>query len=130
MDNNLSPDWIDEWNEALDLCAQKGYSYAISNPFFEIWLLLHHDDARPEDKIWAVTDDHAYEPTDHFRNRLRELHAPLKDKKHISEMHYNRQNVQDAINRAAALHIQNGEKYPKYFATTVYLLLEKIIEML
>jgi len=130
VDNNLSSDWIDEWNEALDLCEQKGYSYAISNPFFEIWLLLHHDNASSQDKVWAVTDNHDYEPTNHFRERLRALKVPLKDKKHISENHYNRQNIQDAIERAAALHIQDGERYPKYFATTVYLLLQKIIEML
>ncbi|MDE7325960.1 MAG: RloB family protein [Lachnospiraceae bacterium] len=130
VDNNLSPDWIDEWNEALDQCAQKGYSYAVSNPFFEIWLLLHHDNANTDDKAWAVTDEHEYEPTNHFRERLRKLRVPLKDKKHISENHYNRQNIQDAIERATALHIQNGERYPKYFATTVYLLLCKIINML
>lgn len=130
VDNNLSADRVDEWNAALELCAQKGYSYAISNPFFEIWLLLHHDDARPEDKIWAVTDHHAYEPTNHFRERLRALGAPLKDQKHISEEDYTKEKIQDAIQRATALHIQNGEKYPKYFATTVYLLLQKIIEML
>lgn len=130
VDNNLSANWIDEWNEALASCTQKGYHYAISNPFFEIWLLLHHDDAKMEDKKWAVTDGHAYEPTNHFRERLRVLNVPLKDKKHISEKDYTKEKIQTAIRRAAALHIQNGDKYPKYFATTVYLLLQKIIEML
>ena len=28
--------------ETLDTCDEKGYKYAISNPFFEMWLLLHH----------------------------------------------------------------------------------------
>lgn len=130
VDNNLSAEWIKEWNEALDICAQNGYRYAISNPFFEIWLLLHHDDANMDDKKWAVTDEHAYEPTNHFRERLRALGVPLKDQKHISKKDYTKEKIQDAIQRAAALHIQNSDKYPKYFATTVYLLLQKIIEML
>lgn len=130
VDNNLAPEWIDEWDKALTVCTEKGYHYAISNPFFEIWLLLHHDDATEEDKAWAVTDTHPYEPTDHFRKRLRALGVPLKDKKHISENHYDEVKVRNAVERAAALHIQKNDKYPKYFATTVYLLLRKILEML
>ena len=89
VDNNLDSLWIDEWNETLNICEEKGYRYAVSNPFFEIWLLLHHDVPTEEDKFFAVTDEHAYEPTAHFRERLRALGAPLKDKKHIKKEHYN-----------------------------------------
>lgn len=130
VDNNLSPEWVDEWNEALDNCDRTGYGYAISNPFFEIWLLLHHDDSTKADELYAVTDEHAYEPTGHFRERLRELGAPLQNKKHICAKHYDEEKIYRAIERAKALHIQKEDKCPKYFATTVYLLLEKMIDML
>lgn len=131
VDNNTSPLWIAEWNATLNRCDEKGYSYAISNPFFEIWLLLHFLEVTDDDKYFAVTDSHEYEKTNHFRERLRlEANAPLKDKKHILAAHYNRENILIAVEKAKALHINQYDKWPNYFATTVYLLLEKIIDMI
>lgn len=129
IDDHLGPMWIDEWNETLEQCQEKNYGYAVSNPFFEIWLLLHHDSASEEDKSFAVTEKHPYCPTSHFRNRLRELGVPLKDQKHISPEHYNAAKIRLAVERAKALHTDKAAPYPAYFATTVYLLLEKILEM-
>ena len=116
--------------EAIALCAEKGYHYAVSNPFFELWLLLHHDEASDEDKAFAVTETHAYEKTDHFRIRLSELGAALKDKKHICFSDYNIEKVNLAIKRAEVLHKNKQDLCPKYFATTVYLILNKLMEML
>lgn len=122
--------YYDEWNEAIAMCQEKNYGYAVSNPFFEIWLLLHHDTPNEMDIGYAVTDIHAYEKTDHFRIRLRELGAPLKDKKHIAASDYNVEKVKAAISRAEQLHQNKNELCPKYFATTVYMLLNKMMEML
>lgn len=119
-----------EWDDAIAACQEKGYSYAISNPFFEIWLLLHHDEASEGDKSFAVSDSHSYEKTDHFRTRLSELGAPLKDKKHINPSDYNDEKIRAAVCRAEELHRNKEDPCPKYFATTVYLLLKKIIAML
>lgn len=130
IDTKAGKTYLDEWNDAIAMCQEKGYGYAVSNPFFEIWLLLHHDDPSEEDKAFAVTDSHPYEKTEHFRARLRELGAPLKEKKHIDFSNYNTQNVMVAIQRATVLHIDKDDFCPRYFATTVYLLLQKIIEML
>ncbi len=120
----------DEWNDAIDMCQRKNYRYAISNPFFEIWLLLHHDTVNDEDKNYAVTDTHAYEKTDHFRIRLRDLGVPLKDKKHIKSSDYDEEKLRIAISRAKELHLNKTDLAPKYFATTVYILLEKVVEMM
>ena len=122
--------YLDEWNEAVAMCQERKYGYALSNPFFEMWLLLHHDNPTDEDKSFAVTDSQSYKKTDHFRLRLSNLGVPLKDKKHIDPSHYNSQNVKDAIQRASMLHIDKENLCPKYFATTVYLLLQKIMQML
>ena len=130
IDSKMGKTYLDEWKDAVKACQEKGYGYAVSNPFFEIWLLLHHDDPTEEDKSFAVTDEHPYKKTNHFRTRLRELGVPLKDKKHIYESNYNEQNVKEAMQRAAALHRDKDDFCPKYFATTVYLLLQKIAEML
>lgn len=129
VDDHLSSAWIDEWNKALEQCDEKGYGYAISNPFFEIWLLLHHDAPTEEDQSFAVTDHNLYVPTSHFRDRLRALGAPLKDKKHISPEHYDAAKIKLAVKQAKELHVDREARYPAYFATTVYLLLEKILEI-
>lgn len=130
IDDNLSDYAIENFHGALDICDEKGYGYAISNPFFEIWLLLHHDDIKDEDRIYAVTEEHAYEKTNHFRDRLRDCGAPLQDSKHIREEDYTRENVIQAVERAKALHTDREGRYPKYLATTVYQLLDKILEMI
>lgn len=129
VDDNWSDLWINEWNEALNLCAERHYQYVISNPFFEIWLLLHHDDAIDEDKTFAVTDEHSYEPTTHFRERLRNLGAPLKKAKHIRYEDYTIDNIRVATERAKNLHVDKADLAPHYFATTMYLLMEKLIAL-
>lgn len=125
-----SKTYSDEWNDTIAMCQVKNYGYAVSNPFFEMWLLLHHDTANDADKGFAVTDTHAYEKTDHFRTRLRDLGAPLEDKKHIAPSDYDLDKVKSAISRAEALHLDKTDVCPKYFATTVYILLNKIVDML
>lgn len=122
--------FIDEWNEAIEICKEKNYGYAVSNPFFEIWLLLHHDIPNDVDKSFAITDTHKYESTNHFKERLRELKAPLKDKKHIMDLDYCVENVKIAVKRAEELHCDKSDLCPKYFATTVYMLVNKILELL
>ena len=118
-----------EWDAAIAECQEKGYNYAISNPFFEIWLLLHHDNPLDNDKDFGVSDEHPYEKTDQFRIRLDNLHVPLKDKKHIIFSDYTEEKIRMAVSRAEELHIDSQDLCPKYFATTVYLLLHKILAM-
>ena len=60
MDDNLDNHKA-EFENAIQACDEKGYRYAISNPFFEIWLLLHHDDVNEEDRKYAVTEIQAPE---------------------------------------------------------------------
>lgn len=120
----------EEWREAIAKCREKGYSYAVSNPFFEIWLLLHHDEPSDKDKSFAVSDGCPYKKTNHFQNRLSALGAPLKCKKHINCSNYTSDNIKKAICRAEKLHKDKEDLCPHYFATTVYLLLKKMVEMM
>lgn len=122
--------YYDEWKDAVTMCKERNYGYAISNPFFEVWLLLHHDTPNECDKSLAVTDIHEYEKTDYFLTRLKDLGVSLKRKKHIDPSHYDMEKVKTAISRAEELHVSKTDLCPKYFATTVYLLLQKMMEML
>lgn len=140
IDQNLSENTKDSHNisfkdyfiETLDKCDEKGYKYAISNPFFEMWLLLHHTEPIEEDKKYAVTPEHEYEKTAHYRERLRKLGVPMHGNanKDIKKEDYTREKVIAAVERAQILHTDRTGRYPEYFATTVYQLMNKIIELM
>ena len=127
VDDNLDNHKI-KFENAIQECERKGYKYAISNPFFEIWLLLHHDEVSEEDKKYAVTETHQYEATDHFRIRLKEKDAPLKDQKHLNFEHYSDEKVRLAVERAKDLMGEN-EKIPSDYGTYVYKIIEEILEV-
>lgn len=118
----------DKWEQTIELCQSKGYRYAISNPFFELWLLLHHDDANEADRKYAVTDEHPYEHTEHFQNRLRLLGVPMT-KKSIRAEHYDIQNVEMAADRARLLHGNLSFEIPKDLTTTVFCLFDEIFKL-
>lgn len=129
VDDHTNADNIIKWNQMLIDCNDKNYGYAISNPFFEVWLLLHHLEPNEEDNKYAVTDQHEYEKTSHFKERLREdAHAGLIDGKGINKNHYDISKIKKAINQAELLH-NKTEQWPHNLGSTVYLLLNKIVEI-
>lgn len=127
VDDNLDSHKT-EFENAIQECDEKGYKYAISNPFFEIWLLLHHDDVNDEDRKYAVTEEHPYEPTDHFRKRLEEKGAPLKEHKHLQLEHYSDEKVRMAVQRAKALVEEKNESIPSDYGTYVYKIVDEILQ--
>lgn len=48
----------------------------------------------------------------------------------VNPSDYNIEKVKSAISRAKELHLNKADLCPKYFTTTVYILLNKIMEML
>lgn len=118
-----------EFENAIQECDEKGYKYAISNPFFEIWLLLHHDDVNENDKKYAVTERHPYEATDYFRIRLAEKGAPLKEQKHLQLEDYSDEKVRCAVRRAKELMNGRDEKIPSDYGTYVYKIVDEILEV-
>lgn len=94
-------------------------------------MLLHHLDVTQEDKYYAVNENHNYERTNHFRLRLSgDAKAPLKKQKHIKSENYNKKKIYNTIHRAKNLHTDKHERCTKCLTSTVYILLEKIIDMI
>lgn len=123
---------LDKWNAVLNECQNNKYKYAVSNPFFELWLLLHFDDVNEEDYSYAVNDSHSYEPTSHFRDRLSALGVPLKNHKHFDAKYYPKYNkvaINNAIQRAEALDPEPKCNFPLDLGSTVYRLLKSIKEI-
>lgn len=131
VDDNLD-NHETEFKNAIQKCDEKGYKYAISNPFFEIWLLLHHDEVREEDRKYAVTKEHSYESTNHFKIRLEENGAPLvgNDKKQLREEDYSDEKVRLAVQRAKELMKGKNEKIPSDYGTYVYQIIEEILDVI
>lgn len=128
INNHTDSVHIKDWNQVLNECDSNGYHYAVSNPFFELWLLLHHDDVSNEDYKFAVTKIHSYERTSHFRERLNGLKVPLKNQKHIKNPeNYTKGNIQKAVERAKILD-KNHERYPTDLGSTAYKLMELMLD--
>lgn len=123
---------LDKWNAVLNECHNNKYQYAVSNPFFELWLLLHFDDVNEEDYGYAVKDSHSYESTSHFRERLTALKVPLKKDKHFDARYYSKYSkeaINSAILCAECLDSEPKCDYPVDLGSTVYRLLKSIKEI-
>jgi hypothetical protein len=124
------------WNEqqiseVARLCFQKpGFHFGLSNPAFEIWLLIHLKDI----EVYTQEEQDAF-----FENKKVSQEKTLL-KKELSDLLPNGFNessyevsrfiphVIKAINRARTLDKEPDARWPNYLGTRVYLLAEKIIQ--
>ena len=110
-------------------CHQKkGFNLGLSNPAFELWLLLHLRDLSEYTKA---------EKEKLFRNPKVSTHKTVlkqelgkKTKSGYNESNYNPLhyiiNVKAAIERARQLDINPRERWPNHLGTRVYKLAERI----
>ncbi len=131
---------VDRWGEQIDevyiACKAENYFFALSNPCFEIWLLLHRK---------PITDFTAEQQELLLRNpkvnEKWEIKARAKRRyieKHLISIceQYSKSTlntsdyipyINDAITNAITLHIDKAEKYPTGLGTHVYILVKKIL---
>ncbi|MBT7191100.1 MAG: RloB domain-containing protein [Anaerolineae bacterium] len=125
---------VDRWGEKLSevaaLCRQKGYGYAVSNPCFEIWLLLHIKDLAEYDE----------ETLQEFRENRKPSRKSDRTRLDVELLNlngsYNKSNldtspflpfVENAIERARSLDVMPRQRWPNDLGTRIYLIAEKII---
>ena len=100
---------IDDWAK-----ASSNYGFALSNPKFEYWLLLHFEDGKKVQSPRNCDD------------RLKKCYP--KYNKNIDARKITRERINDAIERAKARDNPPCVDWPrKIGATTVYKLVEKIL---
>jgi hypothetical protein len=126
---------VDRWGERKlsevgSLCFQKNYKFAVSNPCFELWLLLHLKSLEeyPERTLQEFRKNRRPN-SKHPRTRLeRELVALLgsynKGNPDTTTLLFN---VKLAIERARNLDKNPEHRWPINLGTRVYLIVEKII---
>lgn len=114
---------VDHWEDhgqlqtALTLCRQKNYSMAVSNPNFELWLLLHFDVDLTDIQTRAMGDQKKA-----IVVKLKEILGGYGKSKYRVDALV--PNVQEAIFRAKALDNPPTAGWPNSVGTTVYRLVQ------
>jgi len=119
---------LDRWHQrnfssVATQCRQKHYFLAVSNPCFEVWLLLHLKDLSEynQDQIRQFTKNSNRDLEREIRNILGSYNKTNPDtSKFLPHIH-------KAIRRARDLDKNPSDRWPNSIGTRVYLLTEKII---
>lgn len=108
--------WPEEHLVELHAWAQgkKNYGFALSNPKFEYWLLLHFEDA-------------AGVHTGNDCDKKLAKHLPRYDK-HIEAQHFSIDRIQAAAARAKRRDVPPCADWPHKPGSTLYKLVERILE--
>lgn len=109
----------DQWSEEdLErLLAWSGeseqFGFALSNPKFEFWLLLHFED--------GTTVSSPQQCDAKLRRYIPDYH------KHLPTQFFTDQQVRDAVGRAQRRDVPPTQKWPVKYGSTVYRLVERIL---
>lgn len=125
----------DRWTEAMlsrvaTECSQEvAMHMALSNPCFELWLLLHIEDAAlltPEEQmLWMENRRKSKNADPYLKVRLRQKMGSYYESSYdaLSLIAH----VEDAIERARALDENPNDRWPQTLGTRVYLLAESVM---
>jgi hypothetical protein len=119
-DHHFQPNHIKGTLIALKLARDAGFLIAVSNPCFEVWLLLHHEDLSSE-VVFA-------KPVD-VENRLRQVLGSY-NKSAIATEQFTMERIAAAIRRARALESKPNNPeglWPTGTGTRVYRLMERVM---
>jgi hypothetical protein len=108
--------------------SEPNFYFALSNPCFEFWLLLHLKDISEftEDELKLIFENRKVSSKKTYLKKL--LSNLLSDGYNEANLQPERflQHIEIAINRAKAMNIED-EDYPKTLGTDIYKLIEKVI---
>lgn len=118
VDHALNGDHVASFMEALKRAADNGIKVALSNPCFELWLLLHHQSERECSQLRS-----AQEVTTMLRAKLGSY-----NKTRLNQAHFPLESVSLACTRAKTIDRPCAHKdIPDKPSTRVYRLMDSII---
>lgn len=121
--------WQDKMLSAIALyCAQNNNLYfCVSNPCFELWLLLHIEDITTysEEQMEELTMNKKTNNQTWLKRRMKELTGHYRESNYdaMALLPY----VHIAIERAEKLDLTPSDRWPQRVGTRVYLLAKSII---
>ncbi len=107
----------EELKTAFRDARNQGVFIAVSNPSFEVWLLLHHTEADP-----------ANDTSDKVEAHLRTVLGSFNKKRLVLDDYRDR--IPEAIARAKALDTNAAKDVPDCPGTRVYVVVERILSLL
>lgn len=107
-------------------CATKQYLLALSNPCFELWLLLHHLDVSAESK--EVKQSLLENKKKFAKTKLRQVMGSYNPANLNLDDFWLQTRV--AIERAKALDSSPKDRWPNEIGSRVYLIMDKVLNML
>lgn len=110
---------VDRWKteqlfDLAEICVQEGWGFALSNPCFEIWLLMHVKDIHESDST-SCQD---------FKKELGESHIGGYNLEKFLSL------VPTAVARCQVLDDDLGNPIPKFKTSRVHLMVKEISELL
>lgn len=102
-------------DKVTQIALESGYRLAISNPCFELWLLLHFRDADPADTT-----------CDAVKKRLQQ-HLGGYNKGNLNLSLYTPEKIRDAVQRAKSLDRELSARWPSFPGTHVFKVVEKLL---
>lgn len=130
--------WIvidkDRWTDKMlssvaQTCAQKkNYFMGLSNPCFELWLLLHIEDVSkysPKDLI-LLFQNKKINGVPYLKRKMRELLGAYSESSYNAETII--RNIRKAIDRAKNLDKIKKHRWPQTLGTRVYMLAQEILD--
>ena len=125
----------DRWTEVMlsrvaKECSQEvAMHMALSNPCFELWLLLHIEDSAlltpEEQKQWMENRRKSKNADPYLKVRLRQKMGSYHESSYDALALI--AHVEDAIERARALDKNPNDRWPQTLGTRVYLLAESVM---
>lgn len=125
----------DRWTEAMLSCVATECSQevamhmALSNPCFELWLLLHIEDSAlltpEEQKQWIENRRKSKNGDPYLKVRLRQKMGSYHESSYDALALI--AHVEDAIERARVLDKNPNDRWPQTLGTRVYLLAESVM---
>lgn len=125
----------DRWTEAMlshvaTECSQEvAMHMALSNPCFELWLLLHMEDAASlspeEQEQWMKNRRRSKNADPYLKVRLRQKMGSYHESSYDALTLI--AHIEDAIDRARALDKNPTDRWPQTLGTRVYLLAKSVI---
>ena len=115
--------------EIARYCAQnKNLSFYVSNPCFELWLLLHIEDIATysDEQMDALAKNKKTNGKTWLKQRMKDLTENYQESSYDAMALL--QHVQSAIERAERLDVKPNDRWPQKVGTRVYRLAKSIID--
>jgi hypothetical protein len=123
VDHWSAPAHVASLLQVIQAARQKGYFVAVSNPCFELWLLLHFTDDVSEIRV----DQEPRASCDRCEQRIRQICGSY-NKSRLQVERFTRELVAAAIDRARALDVTPQDRWPQSAGTHVYRLADELLQ--